>query len=159
MSTKERHCRDCPSQISANSKGGRCRSCTMRNLNQQKAFTERRVAGIRKRYAADPAFAAEKTRLIVEAARKPEERQRRSERAKLMGLSRLGHAALKGNEQLHRRRGQAVSRTRMSHVPSGYLELYRDLIGKQKLLAAEALRIVIDQRAADLRRLFPGASR
>jgi len=129
----------------------------MRKLNSGKGFTASRIAGLRKRYATDPAFRAAKTKIIVEAARRPEERQRRSDRARSMGLSELGHAALQGNEQAHARRGRAVSQTRMRHIPSGYRQLYRDLIRKNKLPAAEALAAVHAQHEADLRRFFGGS--
>lgn len=93
-------------------------------------------AGLRDRFATDPAFAA-----------------RAAENARAMGLSRRGHVAQPPGSDARRRAVATRRKTLLGWCPAKYLPEYERLVYSKRLPAAEARRTIEKQVAADLAKM------
>ena len=155
----ERLCAGCPRTISAKNKTGRCRSCCaraitacpkarakaraslierMRDPETRAQHVARSTAGIRRKMAEDPAFAAN-----------------RREQGRRCGLSLASHKAHPAGSPSRIRAGQSVSATRLAWCPPTYRDAYRGLIKRHGIKGAEARRMIEAQVAADRARMSP----
>lgn len=144
-----RTCIDCSIPVSTKS-SGRCRSCTNVHINSDPLLREKKSAAM-KRHFADPAYRANHLQQAKASAAKlmqdPAHRQRLAELGRKVGARNI--ETTRGSES-RQKAGRAISAQRLSHVPSEYRTLYVQLRDKN-LPAAERLKMVLEQQAADRR--------
>ena len=140
-------CSKCGAIQARRSKTGLCQTCF--NACRPKEFTEKCTAALIAKLRHDPVYKQQCVDRLRMLARSEEGRERSRQRAKDMGLYKIGQQTAATPEALERR-GRSVTRTKLAHVPSDYRDLYRFLVKKRKVKAADALVMVKEQQAKDL---------
>lgn len=138
-----RTCLDCPTEITARNKSGRCRPCSTKRNNTDPEIVARRNDAIRRRFA-DPAIRAEHARRVAEWNRNLPDSVRQSRRAHgLKKAAKLKAAAAAITAETRAENGRKRSDTTLAWCPPEWRDRYREIKIRGKR-AAEAKRIVLD---------------
>lgn len=146
----------CGAALGPKNKTGLCRSCRCRQMVASSDFKAKQKAGVAA-YFADPAVRAVKAALMAERNRnRPAheiERARDHGRRQVNAYLHTPEGRAKAaSPEASRKKGQSVSNTRYADIPPHLRDEVRRLNRQQKIPAAEARRIVLEQAAAEERR-------
>lgn len=132
----------CDRTIGKRNKSGRCVHHPFPPSDDVRAS---RSAAMKRKFATDPDFRA---RHKAKAGRQTEAgRKAIAESNKARRIWEVGHQHI--TPDVIRRRTETVRAKALSHIPSEYRDLYRELRNKHRVTAAEALAAVEQQQAAD----------
>ncbi len=136
-----------------------CRSCIGTVNGQDRAKVEKARASMKKRMQ-DPAFKAEHIRRTSEGLRArlasdPEEAERRRQAGRALGKSGLGQAAQGPGSEPRVRVAKMQTERYLGWCPKHLRDLYRDMVNKKGVRAAEARQIIERQIEAENARLSP----
>jgi hypothetical protein len=143
-------CKTCGITLGRTNKSGYCRN----HFNPSLTDPEWRVkqkAGM-KRMLSDPAkleALKERARII---GKTPGATEARRAAAKRIGLYKIGHKALEGNQDARRRAGAHRTATALKDIPSELRAEYRELTHVKRIPAAEARQMVLEKHELEMAR-------
>lgn len=154
-------CIDCATPVSRKSRTGRCRGCANRHNATRAEHRAAISAGLQRRWATDPAYAAAAADRARAAARCRDKAMMR-ERAIDNRLWEHGHrhrwsVSAPPGSAARARTGARISAAKLAHIPTDYRGEYRRLT-RRGVPAAEAERMIRDQADADRRRFVASIS-
>lgn len=145
MASLPKTCALCPAPLCRSNRGGYCRA----HANSSPEKRAKISAGARRAHLTDPTLRERKRAAAKRQAARPGERELRAERCRRTQMWRLGVAALTPESRV--KSARACSNTKLAWCPPHLRDEYRALT-RNKMRAAEARRIILEQHEVEMRR-------
>lgn len=150
MQGGDKHCVTCGKALSRRNRSGYCTSHVSAANAAKPEWREKQRAGVRRALHLNPERLAAHRRHLAEYGRNPEVIERKRQRAKDIGLSKLGQAHLSRHPELLAMRGKKQSDSKLAWCPREARDQYKRLVRSKKIPAAEARVMILEQHERDM---------
>lgn len=141
-------CRDCPTTISTQSKSGRCHPCAMRSFNSDPVALAKRKAAITAYWDRPGVREARGRKLAARNRAMPQEqRDKLRPHGRRIYAEHLNTPEARARSMAPEARARAAAKqtdTKLADIPPHRRGEYRRLCSSQRLSAADAKRIILD---------------
>lgn len=144
-------CKTCRAPLSRQNKSGYCRAHVAAYNLSHPHVREAQRAGIRRKYATDPAFLDGLRRRARALADDPVINAKRTKHFKDGRIWQMGSIAAHAPE-VRERAGKSCSATKLAWCPPHLRASYLHLVRNKRLLATEARALIEDQNDVEMRR-------
>jgi hypothetical protein len=148
-------CTLCSGRLGKRNKSGYCASCwpkvAWKKIREIPGIEERRLKGVRERYMRNPELKERAAAQCRWMSNLPQTIETRSRKAREQRLWEIGTAACPKGCEARQRAGRRVTETRLAWCPRELRAEYRRLVTSNRLPAAVAREMILDQHEKDMR--------